>query len=219
MRVVMGSVFLAICFALSVSFAEAQSMSDSILSQKLKSVEVEGDSLHRVLSEIAIKFNIPIGFDSIQTQQKRCDLKNEISLKYDEITVKELITTIIGSTSNCDWEVSDETINVFPKNGKSGLLGVKVRTIEIKKGMSNQGIKEQIIDLPEVKLFLKNNDLSLTTLFTSLSQGKARTDDFSLNDNDVSIQYVLNKIAKNSKSKYWNLSNWGGNKKTIFLNF
>jgi hypothetical protein len=197
----------------------AQTESDMLLNRRLTNVSVKGDTLHKVLSEIASSHGIPIGYEYIISKSPPCELKNSLSLQFNWILVKDLITLLMSETVNCDWQVIDNVINVFAQSGKSPLSETIIHRLEIPKGLSKQGIKEIIIESPEVKSVLSSNKLRLTTLFTSLSETKPVSENFSLSVRDVPLRYVLDEIAKNSRSKYWSLSNWRRNQEAIFLSF
>ena len=219
MKVLRIYFILSIIFSLSLVKINGQNKDNQLLNQQLENVQIESDSLHQVLSGIAVKHRVPIGLENILAGDEPCQLKREIKLNYSKIRIKKLMHSIMTSTTNCDWEIADGVINVFPASGKSDISEITIHNIKLEKRISNQGIKDLIIELPEVKSVLKMDNRNLTTLFTSLSETQPISENFSLHAQDVSLRYILNQIAKNSRSMYWNLSNWENNKSMIFLNF
>lgn len=200
-------------------YVRTQDTTDDLLSREVFNVSLQGNTVHQILSDLAVNNNIPIGFDNVLGGNPPCRLKRRIDFHIAEITVGDLFRRIMSSTSDCDWKIDDEVINVFSKKETSRFSDIVIGNIEIPRGLSKEGIKEGIIKSPEVNAALSSQGLRLTAMFTSISQTEPVSDSFSLSCHNIPLRTILNEIVKSGNSKYWNLSNWGNDKRMVFLNF
>jgi len=112
-----------------------------------------------VLVELATQFEVSIGFE-------RSDLdgpENRLSVDETQSTVKELLDHLVKEVPLYKWELCDGVINIVPVRGRSrrleDFLRIQVQELKGQGDMNKFNLRNHIMDLPEVELFLKVNNL------------------------------------------------------------
>ena len=170
-----------------------------------------------VLVELAVQSEVPIGFE-------RSDLDGpESRLNVDETqsTVKELLDHLVQEVPLYKWELCDGVINIVPVRGRSRLLEnfLRIRVGEFKgKGDMNKfNLRNHILDLPEVGLFLKVNNLRTERLRDYIYRRSIYSNDADLSISGTEVLRILNNIIAKSEYNLWILTLDG--KSTLHLSF
>lgn len=198
--------------------AQNGNASNLLLDRKLENVKIKGSSLPQILSDIAVTYKVPIGFDGVVANNQICKLEKPVEIEYKLITVSSLIESVYKSTSNCRWEVSEEVINFFSIGEKNIISETILNNFEIKQGDMKRDIKTSIVNSDEIHSALKSENKNLTFLMMSNSENRPISKDFSISKGNFSLRYILNQIVKKSDSQYWSLTTWE-DESTVFVNF
>lgn len=194
---------------------------NSLLDLPVKDVRIQGENIHLILSEIAYKYNVPIGLEVSSNDDLLKDNRIEVDVK--DGTIKDLLNSVVRQRTLYIWEVRDNVINVFPKENNrdlslKSLLESKFKKFLIKKGTSRFGLREAITKSLELKDLLdKNNIIIENEVFTSRDIAMLGRE-FSIERSDVSLKSLLNEVIKDSQTKYWIINRLGENRQYLLLN-
>lgn len=210
-RHVLGSIF----FILVIGFL-AVGQSADVTTKPIK-LQLKDIRVQNILLELAVQYEVSIGFE-------RSDLdKPEIRLSVDETqsTVKELLDHLIKEMPLYKWELCDGVINIVPVHGRSRLLedflSSQVREFKGKGDMNKFNLRNHILDLPEVELFLKVNNLRTERLRDYIYRRSIYANDADLSTSGTDVLRILNNIVAKSEYNLWILAHDG--KGTLHLSF
>lgn len=210
-RQVLGSVFLLLTLSY-LGVGQTTDVTTKPIKLQLRNVQVQS-----VLVELAVQSEVPIGFE-------RSDLDGpESRLNVDETqsTVKELLDHLVQEVPLYKWELCDGVINIVPVRGRSRLLEnfLRIRVGEFKgKGDMNKfNLRNHILDLPEVGLFLKVNNLRTERLRDYIYRRSIYSNDADLSISGTEVLRILNNIIAKSEYNLWILTLDG--KSTLHLSF
>jgi len=111
-RMVMLTIFVACAFA-TVCFA--QDRRETLLRSPLKNVQMQADNIGLILSRLSNEYDLPIGFEVAQDEDLAITRSVTIGMK--DGTVREVLDAIVNQNSVYTWEIRDDVINVFPREG------------------------------------------------------------------------------------------------------
>jgi hypothetical protein len=209
-RRVLGSFLLLLVSYLS--FGQNTDVTTKPIKLQLRNVRVQS-----VLVELAIQSEVPLGFE-------RSDLDGpESRLSVDETrgTVRELLDHLVKAVPIYKWELCDGVINVVPVRGRSRLLEnflrIHVGEFKGKGDMNKFNLRGHILDLPEVELFLKVNNLRAERLRDYIYRRSIYANDADLSISGTEVLRILNNIIAKSEYNLWILAHDG--KSTLHLSF
>lgn len=85
------------------------------------------------------------------------------SINITDGKLEEVLNVIVKQMENYKWELSDGVFNIVPIRGRDtrfeSLLNMKISKFSFKKGDNVEAISDLLVTLPELKTFLKVNDL------------------------------------------------------------
>ena len=153
-----GGVFFMLVIS-SSALPQTANVAANPVTVQLKNVRVQ-----RVLVELAIQSEVSIGFE-------RSDLDvPQITLSVDKSqrTVRDVLNHIVKEVPIYRWEMRDGVVNVVPVRGRSRVLedflSIHVREFKANSDLNKFTLRNYILDLPEVELFLKANNLKTERL-------------------------------------------------------
>lgn len=210
-RQVLGGLVFVLCVS-SLCVGQATDMTTTKVKLQLQNVRVD-----TVLVELAVQYEVSIGFE-------RSDLdRPETRLSVDETqtTVKDLLDHIVKEVSLYKWELQDGVINIVPVRGRNHLLEeflrLNVKEFKGKGDMSKFNLRNRILDLPEVELFLQVNNLRTQRLSDYPYRPSIYANDADLSISGTEVLGILNNIIAKSEYNLWTLSHDG--KGTLHLAF
>jgi hypothetical protein len=195
----------------------SQASPDDLLKQRL-TVKIDEDPFITVLATLSVEHRIPIGLElgtvSYDGFRRSIDVTN--------VPLEHILNLICQNWPAYRWEVTDGVVNFVPLSTRDPLV-VQLLTTRINhfspgKGIDKFELRNSILDLLEVKNFLKANDISTFRL-----GDPARTSD-NIGDVDLSVSYtdvkgILNKVIRESDRKFWVVSHRPQETKTIQISF
>ncbi|HJT26806.1 MAG TPA: hypothetical protein VJ784_05275 [Pyrinomonadaceae bacterium] len=210
-RQVLGSVFLVLLITY-LGVGQTPDVTAKPIKLQLKKVSVQS-----VLVELAVHSEVSIGFE-------RSDLdgpESKVSVDETQSTVKELLDHLVKEVPLYRWELCDGVINIVPVRGRSRLLEdflrVHVQEFKGKGDMNKFNLRNHILDLPEVELFLRVNNLRTERLRDYIYRRSIYANDADLSTSGTDVLRILNNIIAKSEYNLWILSHDG--KSTLHLSF
>ncbi|HKS08564.1 MAG TPA: hypothetical protein VJS13_03395 [Pyrinomonadaceae bacterium] len=198
----------AVLLLFSISLNAGAQEPAALATTQLEDVRLRGQDLRSLLSDLALQYDIPIGFERAMNSN---DL-TEVRMKFNQITLGDLLTRILAEHKAYAWEIRDGIVYIFPKNGYRDpiveqLLNVRLKTFSLKKSTVTWDVETTLLKTPEfAEVF---DAYGLTTLGWTFSGfyfphlGK----NYTLDVSDITVQSMLNRIVKESPTaKFWSVS-------------
>lgn len=121
------------------------------------------------------------------------------TVKAENERLENVLDMIVKQMPNYKWEINDDVVNIYPIQGRDKryekLLNTKIESFTYQKTNPIAFIRKEILDLPEVKKFLDENNMLSTTArryADYTNRGLPNEMKFS----DLTFRDLLNKITK-----------------------
>jgi hypothetical protein len=158
---------------------------------------------------------VPIGLEVALNHDDKArlsfDVKNE--------SLKKILDLICQQMPAYRWEVKDGVINFVPTQSTdqflSKLLDTQVSRFAPEKGLNKFGLRNVVMDLPEVKNFLDVNDVTVSRLEYPTYASVYSNEDLDLSISNTNVRGVLNKIVRDSEYKIWIMKRGGEKMRTV----
>lgn len=196
-----------------------QNSNDRLLARRLQSVNIEGGNLSEILSRIAHRYKIPIGFEGLYYDLGTCELKSNVSLEYADVSILNLMNSLISASENCKYEVSNGVINFSSSERYFSVTDINLEDFDISGGTNKQEIKLKIAAATKTRTWQKNGGIELTTFLSGNGDSAPLPLPFQMSNSTISLRELLNRIAKETGSYYWTVSNWEKDKSLVFFSF
>jgi type II secretory pathway component GspD/PulD (secretin) len=125
--------------------------------------------------------------------------KYRFTINAENESLEEVLNTVVGQMNNYAWEINDEVVNIFPKNGRDKkfekLLKVKINNFSLEKPVSIRSIREKIFELPEVIKFLDENELLVSKHRDNVNNLR-REVEVEMKFSNLTLRELLNEITK-----------------------
>jgi len=198
---------LLACAMVSGDHVSTQSGSGELLNQTLE-MHIQNGTFLQALSTLAVDKRIPIGLVPCQPFQDEYNFNIDVS----GASLKDILDQIVQQRSDYRWEARSGVINILPVKSKDELvdrfLDTRIRQFAPRKGLDQFGIRDAIINLPEVQTFLKLNKVTANRdgYFYRPDRHPSQLD---LSSEEVDVRQALNKVIRDSNYKMWIVSRSG----------
>lgn len=183
----------------SVSLAQKDNATD-LNNRTIDNVELQGASLMEVLEPFARKYQIPIGLEI--GGNTRCELRKELNLKFESVTVVDAVDSVLELTNNCRVLYKDGVVRISPVAGRSAVLDFELAGLKIRPGASGTEIGELISGNKTLRNRLDLEGLRLVS-FGMKDDVKVFSDEFKVESCKSSFETVLNSYIRYSPAHFW----------------
>jgi hypothetical protein len=122
-----------------------------------------------------------------------------ITLNFENAPIDKVFDSIVRQMSNYKWEIADDIINIYPKDGRDPrlieLLNTEVHEFILGETATLMVIQPDIYDLPEFTKFLSERNLAVTGVRSNAQDLKSRIPQ-RIKLSNVKLKQVLNRLAK-----------------------
>ena len=122
-----------------------------------------------------------------------------ITLNFENASIDKVFDSIVRQMSNYKWEIADDIINIYPKEGRDPrlieLLNTEVHEFILGETATLIMIQPDIYDLPEFTKFLSERNLAVTGVRSNAQDLKSRIPQ-RIKLSNVKLKQVLNRLAK-----------------------
>lgn len=186
----------------------------------MRSVSIKASNIHLALVDISDTYKVPVGLEVSPDD----DLLKErgIVVRLDSGTLRDVLNAVAAQHPLYTWEIVDGVVNVFPKGGREPLLKALLETrmgnFHVGQGASRFTFRENLTKSPEVRGVLaaygvkSNNEIFVSRDMKALGLGA------SLELWDVSVRAVLNRVIRDSETRYWLVNRDGPERQYLLLN-
>ena len=163
--------------------------------ERLRVVHLDGMDMAAFLAHLADDYGVTIG---LETDPKKP--KSEIKLDLRDVTFPEILNGIVQSEPRYQWRENDGCIEVFPINGGLSLLDTPIRSFQVKDVNRDLAIN-RLLGLPEVRA--QSLSMNLKPRPPYPPSERTKDEKLSFNLNGVTLRQALNRIAQDSRAKFW----------------
>jgi hypothetical protein len=194
---------------------------ESLADLPVANLYIQETNIHLVLSKIASKYKVPIGLEVSPEDDLLKD--STITIQMGNGTLKDILNEVVNQKPFYTWEAKDGVINVFPKDGNrdpllQAILETKLERFSIKEGTSRIKFRESVIKSSELQNILEANGVTSENEIFSTRDMTALGRGFSLDVSNTTVRLILNRVIKESETKYWIINRYGVNKQYLLLN-
>ena len=176
-----------------------------LASRQLENVQIEGQGVEALLTNLSLSYNIPIGL--------------EIALHDDELTtyildlkrgtLTDLLTLFARQHNQYTWKIKDGVVNIFPRTNYRDfvldeLLKVQISHFAVKENTGCWALVDSLTSTVEVQNVLKTYGMTPSGLNFSGAYFPQLGRHFKLDVSDMTVKTILNKVIKESPiAKIW----------------
>lgn len=193
---------------------------DELPDSPLRDVNIRRSNLLLALSDLAESHNIPIGVEISPKDDLLKDHKIVVSLK--TATLREVLNALINQNPLYTWSIQDGVVNVFPRTDRDPLLKTlletRIATFKVPPRTGRFTFRESITQTSEIERLLARfqvkaeNESFLSRDIALLGH------DFSTDFADATVRTILNRVIRDSGTKYWIVSRYGRSREFLLLN-
>lgn len=219
-KIILLALFICLCFSSAIGQETPTDLKDKRITVKAKDkplsavfyhlmavydvpIGMEGSTLDKGTSDFMFNPNLPyVGQEfSRRDWQYKVD-NNLLTIEFENARLETVLDEIVRQMKNYKWEINDEVVNIVPTKGRDAryekLLAIKIGNFSFQKDFLVAQIRNDILDLPEVKKFLSENKLHSTKL-RPYTGNVGRRLPIEMKFSDLTFRELLNKIAKIKK--------------------
>jgi hypothetical protein len=201
----------AVCGVLLLfSMSLTVSAQESLATMQLEDVRLKGRSTVGLLREIALQYDIPIGFERAMNSDSISH--KEMRIRSSKITLNDLLTQIMAEHTEYLWEISDGVVHVRPREGHRDpiverLLNVEIKEFSVEKGTVTWDVEHRLLKAPEFKSVVDDYGLSTFGFAFSGFQFPQLGRNYTLVVSDTKVRSILDRIVKESPTaKFWSIN-------------
>ena len=203
------------CFTISVSGSNATK--PDLLKRKIQATTIKGKTFDQVLSILTSDYNIPVG---IELGDSKLSRSREFDLDLPETNLKEFLDAVFAKDPQYTWRLEGGVIHVWPVTGRDtllvSLLDTKVSHFAAAETASRYQINSDIMEIPEIKIKLIVADVA-PMIFISFNSMDKLEKGVVLEESDLTLRQLLDKVVQKMESKRWVIYRWGENNEYITL--
>jgi hypothetical protein len=180
----------------------------TILPKPVESFRVSGEDISVPLRQLADRFGVPIGFESLPRIPENAK-PGGVQIDMKAGTVADVLDAIVSADPRYTWEELDGVENVFPKEHRGSLPDVVVASLSAKNVDCREAL-HQLLKSPEVEGWVAATGVTLreppSTTTPRVNGGGII---YSLTLANRSIREVLNSLLGFSGSNFWTYYRYG----------
>jgi hypothetical protein len=193
---------------------------EGLLDRLLGDVSIKQHNVPVALYDIADKYNIPIGVEVSSEDDPQKD--GNISVQINGGTLRDVLNSIVSQNPIYTWDVEDGVINVYPRGNRDPLLQTlleaKIQAFSVEKKTSRFKFREDLTKRPELKGVLDSYGVTPVNEIFGGRDIAVLGGNFSLNVSDMKVKSILNRVIRDSQTKYWIIDRYGPNRQYLLLN-
>ena len=171
---------------------------NALVTRQIKSAVLEGE-ITELLSELAFKYDIPIGLELDTQNPDVTDYRLEVT----DGTLPELLDQFVKQTGRYEWFIEKGVVNIYPREQHrdaflAQILSVRVKSFDVKKGTSCWDLQKLLFETPEIKSVMDLEGIEPAGTNFSGFYIPQLGRDFSIHVSNRKVKEILNQIIKES---------------------
>lgn len=191
-----------------------------LLNMPIKNLNLKAANISVLLSDLSTQKNLPIGLE-VSPQDDLSKTKT-VRLQIKSGTVADVLTSIVKQNPLYTWKIQDGVINVLPVEANRDpllreVLETRLEKFSMERGMGKFYVRQTLSTIPAIKTILTQHKVvadnsAWSRDFTPLGRG------YELEASNISVSGLLNKIVRESQTKYWIVQRYGDRRQYFILN-
>lgn len=208
---VVGMVFLFISGSLSaaqqVPPKEVNERQPLTANQQLEDVRIRGESVARLLAQLSIWYDVPIGLEVVMNSPSLSTLR----MNFKRATIQEVLTQFVAEHPEYAWEIREGVVNVFPKEGRRDpilqqILSTEIRMFSTKENSVTWDVENALLATPELKPLMDAYALNTLGFAFSGFYFPVIGRKYKLDVSNMTVQSILNKLVRESPTaRFWSI--------------
>jgi hypothetical protein len=188
---------------------------------RIDNLRLEAQNIHLVLSQLSEKTSIPIGLEV--SLKDDLSVRKQFQIQIDHGTLVDVLEAIVKQDPVYTWTIREGVVNILPQECcrdpfLQELLSVGLEKFSIKRGLGKLGFRLKLSADPAVKTLLdryrvvEDNQSFMSRDLTPLGRN------YELEVRDVSVVELLNRVVRESQTKYWIMQRYGEHRQFFVVN-
>jgi hypothetical protein len=195
---------------------------NSLAATPLGTLRIEESNVGLVLAQIAKTYKVPIGLEVAYDDDLLKD--SRIAIHLNPGNLGDALNAVVAEKPAYKWKIEEGVINLFPKEENrdvllSTLLDTQLLTFSSRKGLSRLDLREQLTGAPEIRNLLDAYGVVADNGAISMYEVYPLGRNYSLNGANLTVRSVLNRVIRDSETKFWFINRYGDNKEYLIINF
>ena len=221
-KVISAAALLFMLMTIPYVSAAAQSNSESkLLSLRIDNLELEAQNIHMLLSRFSEKTGIPVGLEVSTTDD--LSISKSFKLQIERGTLADVLNAIVMQDPVYKWRIREGVVNILPQESYRDpllkeLVNADLEKFSIKRGLGKFGFRLNLSTATAVKTVLdryrvvQDNQSFMSRDFTSLGHN------YELEVTHISVLDLLNRVIRESQTKYWIMQRYGEHRQFFVVN-
>lgn len=191
------------------------------LSIRVENLELEADNIHLLLLKLSNEKRIPIGLEV--SSEDDLSQTRTIRVRIKQGTLADVLNSIVEQNPLYTWRVQDDVVNVIPLEPNRdqllrSVLEKRLEKFSIARGTSRLTLRQTLSKTREIRAILNqggvvpNNQSFMSRDVSPLGR------QYGLEATNISVSELLNRVIRESQTKYWIVMREGEKKQYFVLN-
>jgi hypothetical protein len=185
-------------------------------------LHIRAENINKLLAHIAYKYGVPI---SLETAVDENLLKSkDLTVQLRNGRLADVLNLVVKEKPSYVWEATRGIVRVFPKEEfrdpfLETLLAARISQFTVGKATAKLNFREALTRRSELKELLGSYGVRTSNEASHRRDIEPFGGDFSLNLENVSVRSILDKVIKDSRTKYWFIYRDGEHREYLIINF
>jgi hypothetical protein len=191
----------------------------NLLARRVGPMSVEKQSLEQILETVSGDYGIPIG---IEVADQTKVLSHKIDFQVSLTDLRSLFDSLTQKDPTYTWRVERGVVHFYPVVNRDEVLlklrDTKMKHFVVPKDITQYRLKHEIFSAPELKDQMTKAQLEPMNFMNGASLRKIDKQ-LVFDEQDQTLETILDGILTRSHIKLWVLSRWGQNNELVSLHF
>ena len=219
-RQTLGAIVLIALTIIAGAPQTSRGNNQELLNMPIENLELKAANIGLLLSDLSTQKNLPIGLE-VSPQDDLSKTKT-VRLQIKSGTLADVLTSIVKQNPLYTWKIQDGVINVLPVEAHRDpllreVLETRLEKFSMERGMGKFYVRQTLSTTPAIKTILTqhkvvaDNSAFGSGNFTPLGRG------YELEASNITVYSLLNRIVRESQTKYWIMQRYGDRRQYFIL--
>lgn len=218
-RQTLGAIVLVALTIIAGDPQTSRGNNQELLNMPIENLELKAANIGLLLSDLSTQKNLPIGLE-VSPQDDLSQTKT-IRVRIKRGTLADVLTSIVKQNPLYTWKIQDGVINVLPVEANRDpllreVLETRLEKFSMERGMGKFYVRQTLSTTPAIKTILTQHKVvadnsALSRDFTPLGRG------YELEASNITVFSLLNRIVRESQTKYWIVQRYGDRRQYFIL--
>ena len=191
------------------------------LSIRIENLELEADNIHLLLLKLSNEKGIPIGLEV--SSEDDLSQTRTIHVQIKQGTLVDVLNSIVEQNPLYTWRIQDDVVNVIPLEANRdqllrSVLEKRLEKFSIARGTSRFTLRQTLSKTREIRAILDQGGVVPNNQTFMSRDGSPLGRQYGLEATNISVSELLNRVIRESQTKYWIVMRDGQNKQYFVLN-